>query len=247
MGTLSFPLIVFVLGLSVLYGLSITLDRLVMRILGRGWYLTLMWPGVIVHELSHLAGCLITFTRIVDVKLFAPSGETLGYVSHVKTQNPIKNIVISIAPLFGVSLVMAGIMRLLIPETYSVISNLDPSAFASLSGILDMIKKTISSLPFAHWQTYLALYLLITLSSHAAPSRIDLKHAAVGLMGLIILILVIWLIFTWTDIGISEDIITWIRRIVTRTSHLMLIACGFSFLLLCFASILALLKRIIRL
>lgn len=244
--TLVFPLTILILGLCLLYGLSVTLDRFIMRMLGRGWYLATMWPGVIVHELSHLTGCLITFTKVVEVKLFAPSGETLGYVSHVKTQNPIKNIIISIAPLFGVSLVIAGIMQLLIPDTYSIVSNLNLSAFSSPSGFIEIIKKSFTSLAFGNWQTYLALYLLITLSSHAAPSRIDLKHAATGFAGLLVLFILIWFLSTWTNVSISLGVVNWLENALGRVSHTVIIACSFSLILLCLVLIPALLKKIIR-
>jgi len=206
----------------------------------------MMWPGVIIHELSHLAGCLLTFTRVVEVKLFAPSGETLGYVSHVKTSNPVKNIIISIAPLFGVSLVMVGIIHWLLPATFTVIAQLGPSTFSSFSQAIETFRQISGSVPFDFWQTYIALYFLIALSSHAAPSIIDLKHAAIGICGLIILIVIFGLIATWTHASIPNQITTWIENAFAWMSHVIIIAGAFALVLLCFASIPAFIKKMIR-
>lgn len=73
------------------------LRELVLRKLTTPFYYIILFPGVIVHELSHLLGCLVTLTPIKQVKFFSEKG---GFVIHEKP--PIKFIgefIISVAPL----------------------------------------------------------------------------------------------------------------------------------------------------
>lgn len=60
-------------------------------------YYGFLFPGIILHELSHLVICLVTLTKVRDIKLFSKSG---GFVEHEKSKIPfIGNFLISIAPL----------------------------------------------------------------------------------------------------------------------------------------------------
>jgi len=60
-------------------------------------YYVFLFPGVILHEISHLVFCLITFAKIRDIKLFSKTG---GFVEHENSKIPfVGNFLISIAPL----------------------------------------------------------------------------------------------------------------------------------------------------
>lgn len=62
-------------------------------------YYSFLFPGIIIHELSHIAVCLLTFTKITSVKLFSKTG---GFVLHQKPRFILVSFLISIAPLvFG--------------------------------------------------------------------------------------------------------------------------------------------------
>ena len=61
-------------------------------------YYTFLFPGIIVHELSHVVLCLVTFTRIKSIKLFSRTG---GFVLHQKPRFALITFLISIAPLLG--------------------------------------------------------------------------------------------------------------------------------------------------
>ena len=59
-------------------------------------YYSFLFPGIIIHELSHLILCLITFARVKDIKLFSKTG---GFVEHETSRIPfLGNFLISIAP-----------------------------------------------------------------------------------------------------------------------------------------------------
>jgi hypothetical protein len=73
---------------------ELTLERLASNQIT---YQIILFPGVILHELSHLIGCFITFTKVKQVKFFSQKG---GFVIHEKSSFYfLGNFIISIAPL----------------------------------------------------------------------------------------------------------------------------------------------------
>src|SRR5271157_5873864 len=73
----------------------------------RTLYYGIRAPGVIVHECTHIVGCLIMGARIHNVVLFSETG---GSVSYSKPVIPyFGDVVISMAPLFGIPLILVGI------------------------------------------------------------------------------------------------------------------------------------------
>lgn len=129
-------------------------------------YTVVFWPGVIIHELAHAAGAALTLTPIRGFSVIPKiSGNNLvfGSVWHDETKNPLKLIVISLAPL------VAGI--LLIRFWGAALPPL--AAFKNLS--------TLTA------REMLALYGIIAVAVHIAPSNQDLKHTArgAGLIGAI--------------------------------------------------------------
>ncbi|MFH1855270.1 MAG: M50 family metallopeptidase [bacterium] len=58
-------------------------------------YYLILFPGVIVHELSHTFACIISFTPIKSLKLFSKSG---GFVLHQKPRFLFVSFFISAAP-----------------------------------------------------------------------------------------------------------------------------------------------------
>src|SRR5260221_628721 len=110
------PLIVQLVLLSVLGG---AVNRSAYRSFGKGIYLLLMCPGVIVHELSHLVGCLVTGTKVRQVRLFAPRDEggslVLGEVEHDRPRSAIARTIVAGAPFFGGAAAILLLTRLFLP------------------------------------------------------------------------------------------------------------------------------------
>src|SRR5512142_52008 len=194
--------------LVALYVLSSAMNRVAYARLGKTIYLLLMWPGVIVHELSHALGCLLTRTRIFDVKLFSPREEgpgnlVLGFVSHEKPRNPFATFVVSAAPFFGGAAALRGILWLAAPSALRGIGS--PLEFSSgqdaAAAILGAVRSyaafataLAASFDWHSWKTYLALFLLFSVSAHVAPSRHDMKYALAGAAALAVLVAVLaWL------------------------------------------------------
>ena len=99
-------LAVVLMGTGVI-AISLALDVLWARVIPlRSFYYGIRAPGVIVHECSHILGCLITGATIKKVVFFSEKG---GSVTHTSSKIPyLGDVVISTAPLFCVPLVLAG-------------------------------------------------------------------------------------------------------------------------------------------
>jgi len=183
-----------------------------------------MWPGVMIHEFSHLVGCLLTFTKVYRIHLFSPSQDTLGFVEHEKRHNPIVNIIISIAPLFGVTTVIWLLTKYLWPDLYMAqVSSLQAALidFTTFQNFFNFtkdyflqywiyIKDLISSFDLGNWQTYVFIYLMLTLSSQAAPSRQDLKHTYAGILGIVLFFVLIYYLDQWLQVPITWTIVQWL-------------------------------------
>ncbi|MFA6908499.1 MAG: hypothetical protein WC289_01300 [Patescibacteria group bacterium] len=198
--------------LAILYFLSRVINRIAYATLGRGWYLITQWPGVIVHELSHAVACLLTFTRVYEVKLFAPSDETLGYVTHADTKNPFKRIIISTAPLFGSTIVIWLIVKYLMPDLYiDMQSTISTHTAANIRAYAQYFISLFTNIDFTDWRTYVFLYAMIAIASHAAPSKPDMKHALWGIIGVLLLIGLLFGISNATDVDVLKNVGTWIQ------------------------------------
>jgi hypothetical protein len=190
------PIIVQIVLLNLL---SKFLSGLFFRKLGRTLYLVFMWPGVVVHEMSHLIGCWLTRTKVLEVKFFSPRDEaggslTLGYVSHVKPRNPLASMIIGSAPFFGGAAVLWLLLRWFFP-TVTATATFHPvilktgaaaASWAFVSAVasdyLVFFKALFSALAAGGWISLVFVYLLIPLASHIAPSGPDLKHTIWGVV-----------------------------------------------------------------
>jgi hypothetical protein len=65
---------------------------------GQGQIVTILtFPGVIVHELAHMAACFATGTRVLKARLFR-LGNPAGYVIHERPSHAWKTILIGTGP-----------------------------------------------------------------------------------------------------------------------------------------------------
>lgn len=249
------PLFIQVL---VLYLLSRLLNKVIMRQLGRKWYLATMWPGVMIHELSHMIGCLITFTKVYKVNLFTPTGDSLGSVEHAKTSNPITKIIISIAPLFGGTAVIWLLTSLFFPEIYKVQLDSINLAVGDLHNFQSFFNFTVGyfqlywdyfiqlfqNMDFGSWQTYLFIYLMLSLSSHVAPSKKDLSYTYVGIISLILFFVLIFFLDSWLQVPITWSIIQWLTKPLFFSANFLIYGIVFTVFSLIVMQFVALVKRL---
>jgi len=163
-------------------------DRVWAEILGKGYRL-FMAPGIIVHELSHAAGCLVTGATVTKLSLWERQG---GYVEHTEPKLPIiGQAIVSMAPIVGCgaaiwfsALWFAGDVpmgKFLLPGdivfTPEGIGGFVTDTLLALKGAL----YSFYMADFADPRTYLFLYLSLTFLIALGPSETDFKNAALGI------------------------------------------------------------------
>ena len=135
-------------------------------------------PGVIVHEFSHALAAILTFHKVEKINIFDPNG---GYVIHQKTREPISQVIISFAPIIGISLSFLAFTYLLQPTWLTTLNQYN----------INTITKILSNTSFSSWQTWLYLYLCLSLATCMAPSKQDFKVAFAGILFILLILFLI--------------------------------------------------------
>lgn len=154
--------------------LSALLARIWSRFLPPALYRTMLIPGVVLHELAHALGCLITFAKIEKVNLFEKDG---GSVKHSPPRIPlIGPVIISFAPLiFGIIAVL--LLNQLLGQC---------RVFVWLQMFLDIAGTLFSRNPSVHKDIWsflkitLYIYMLINIAITLSPSRQDVKNCSIA-------------------------------------------------------------------
>ncbi len=187
-----------VLACAVWLGLVILLSNLITRLMTAatsGFLFRLMiFPGVLVHELSHYFMCKLTGAKVVELKLFEKQqvkGHVVygGYVTHGPSKLPLLgDPLISFAPVFGCLAVMAILTwaaddPLGFRSGPSETVELKVAPLSNLTSILAGITYVIGRLPghiiehAGEWTFWGYLYLTISLAIALAPSKQDFANS----------------------------------------------------------------------
>jgi hypothetical protein len=202
-------LLVVLLGTGVI-AISFALDILWAHVIPlRSFYYAIRALGVIVHECSHILGCIITGAKIKKVVFFSEEG---GSVTYTSSKIPyIGDVVISTAPLVCIPIVLAGLTWVFSQYLGCVFPPM-PLAVNSMDTLLGLVI-TITTLftqnlvvRFNPW-FIVYLYLTVTLVLSLAPSAQDMKNAAVGIGILLIACILILLSSLPSLVNILESII----------------------------------------
>jgi hypothetical protein len=176
-------LTVVLLGTGVIV-ISLALDILWAQvILLRSLYSAIRAPGVIVHECSHILGCIITGAKIKNVVFFSERG---GSVTYTSSKIPyIGDVVISTAPLVCIPIVLAGLtwvfsqyLGCVFPPMPVAVNSMD-----ALYGLVITIAILFTQNLIVRFNPWFIvyLYLTVTLVLSLAPSAQDMKNAAIGI------------------------------------------------------------------
>lgn len=174
-----------VIGIGILVVLiSRSLDVLWARVVPiRTFYYLIRVPGVVVHELSHILGCLIMGAKVKNVILFSKEG---GSVTYSRPKIPLLgDVVINTAPLICIPLVLAGCTWVFSQYLGCVFPVLPQGIGSSAdlvslgTGILGIFTWNLVVM-FNPW-FLLYLYLTLSLVLSVAPSAQDISNAAIGI------------------------------------------------------------------
>lgn len=187
------PWCIFALLMQLLSG---QLSKKLIRLLGEKTFICLTAPGVIAHELGHAFFCILFGHKITDMKLFTMSeGDTLGYVSHSydpdNIYHKIGNFFIGTGPVWFGATLLTLLSLWLLPE--SMVQQ-DGDLKAQL---INFIKGFGVKEFWCAWQSWLWLYLSLTIVSQITLSEPDLKHTGPGLCMIFLLTLSLCIGFGW--------------------------------------------------
>jgi hypothetical protein len=179
----------------------------------RFFYYIVRAPGVVVHELSHVFGCLIMGAGVKNVVLFSKEG---GSVTYSRPKIPyLGEVVIGTAPLLCIPLVLAGCTWVFSQYLGCVFPPLPQGIgsgadlFLLGTGVLGMFTRNII-ITFNPW-FLLYLYITLSLVLSVAPSAQDLHNAAVGI-GIITLA---GILILWSGISIAVSILAEIIHLIS--------------------------------
>lgn len=150
-------------------------------------YQIILFPGVIVHELSHIIGCLITGSSIKEVKMFSPKG---SYVSHTKPKLPlIGNFIVSFAPIIGGILVIM-LIAVVFNYNFPLVSLSVDSFIDSFVSIIGQSVNFIINY-YNTWQFWLFSYIVLSVIICLVPSKQDLKNSFISLIFVLVVVLIL--------------------------------------------------------
>jgi hypothetical protein len=206
-------LVVIGLGIVVVL-ISRTLDVLWARVIPiRFFYYIVRAPGVIVHELSHVFGCLIVGAKVKNVVLFSEEG---GSVTYSRPKIPyLGDVVIGTAPLLCIPLVLAGCTWFFSQYLGCIFPALPPGVdsaedlFLLGTAVVGMFTRNLIVV-FNPW-FLLYLYITLTLVLSVAPSAQDIKTAAIG----ICIITLAGLLILWSSIPLAVSVLAGIIRLIS--------------------------------
>lgn len=170
-------------------------------------YLFIRAPGIILHECSHILGCLLTGAHIRTIVLFSKDG---GSVTYSRPAIPfLGDVIISSAPLFIIPLALSG-MTWVFAMYAGCVFPVFPTTMNSPALFIDL-GNAIASLFFNNLISrfngwfLVWLYLTVSLVLSVAPSTQDMKNAAAGSILLIMAgILVGWSGIPWAVTAAEE-------------------------------------------
>lgn len=194
---LFFPIILSCIVLNIL---SKEQNRQLYNIGGWNGLLVTSWIGTPIHEFSHFLLAVLSFHKVVDLKLFQPDPETgsMGYIYHsYKVDNfyqaVIGNTFIAIAPFFGGAAAIYLISSFVFPE-FSLFSDHVPRVYyLTINNALEwksylLFGKTaynffnylfdtiFSADMLKDWKLYVFLFLMLGIANHLSPSASDFKN-----------------------------------------------------------------------
>lgn len=165
--------------------------------------------GTPIHELSHALMCVVFRHKIDEIKLFQIDDENgvLGYVRH--SYNPkniyqrIGNYFISVAPIVCGTAVLFLLIKLLLPQTFTMMSAY-VSAYASyakygltmqnVSYLIGAFEGMATTLFYSYtlgWQFWVFVVLALCIALHQNMSGADIKNSLSALPILIVLLAVV--------------------------------------------------------
>ena len=179
-------LIQLVLFFLILVTISFLLKKIWSVIFTSQKFQLLVFPGVLLHEFSHMIGCFITGAKVDEVSFFSPKG---SYVKHGKPKIPLLgSLIISFAPIAG------GISFLWLISGLFQVKITSINTFEKIPLAMKELISTIINRG-GDWSFWLFLYLVISTAICLSPSKKDIKNSA----GALVFVLALFFLLSQTE------------------------------------------------
>lgn len=227
--------ILFSIGLISLFGLAIwLLNRVFYRLMGKHGRAAGIAAGCIgtpVHELGHAFFCVIFGHKIVELKLFQPSGKggALGYVKHTFNKknlyHQIGNFFIGTGPIIFGSGALWLLMLLLQPRLQAeligkgnaLFSNPDILSLSSAGYFVKALREIIVTFFSAEFLADPLWWLFMIFASsivlHMSLSPADIKSSSLGFGLIAALLLIMNVILYFVNLHVMLLATEWFLRI----------------------------------
>lgn len=177
----------FAFGFIVIVFTSFGIEKLWSKYLNLKAVKTFLFPGAVVHELSHALLCLITGTTIKELNIFKLEN---GSVKHDRPKVPfLFDFFIATSPIFGcafililISIILGNPIRINESLPNEVAFSLD-AVFDYAKNLLDMIKLTLNAFwnhGFHSVGSIIFIIASIILTVSMAPHKSDIKYIIPG-------------------------------------------------------------------
>lgn len=186
--------ITFLVLIAAIILLSFVINKILMVSIG-GIYRVFVAPGVIVHEMSHAMGCLLTGAKVSSVNVFKKDG---GEVRHLPPRIPIiGQIIISLAP-FIVGAIVIYLLAKAVGVKTTELGSQTQFARSPVASIWEMVK----TIDFRSIRSWLSLYLITTVAVTMTPSTQDLRNIVASVLAII---LMVFLVVRYLGVNIPVD------------------------------------------
>lgn len=172
-----------------LFAVGGLVNRLLAPVFGRWWRLFVA-PGVIVHEVAHVLGCILTGAKVHEINFWKPSG---GHVLHSAPRSHVFGpVLISFAP----TILMTIVLVWLLPAIGSSLGPMPwadhvPSSLAAgLIGYGVGLLAIVTGLNWQAWASWLAVYGVLNIAVSITPSAQDLANARGPAIALVLLLVI---------------------------------------------------------
>jgi len=236
--------------------LSRVISKSLLDLLGEGWYVFLLWPGVFVHEVSHLIGALITLTPVRKFSVvpdYAGSlSRVLGFVQHDQPKNPVAVMLVAAFPFVGGIVALWLLTVLLAPALLPSVSvgswHFRVGSFFAL--VANFFNDTLTLLTLPDWRTWLFLYLSFAVSAHLTPSRHDLTNVVKAVFSIALIVLVVYGIARSVGISAVDTFFVWVGQYLGGIISKFILVLVYPAMLLVFVAVVAALlssiKKLVR-
>ncbi|SHI98756.1 hypothetical protein SAMN02745163_01177 [Clostridium cavendishii DSM 21758] len=260
--------VVYTLGIIVGFGFIIGLiekraSYFIQRAIGFKGVLITGLIGTPIHEIGHFLMCIIFGHTVTEVKLLRPKAckqdGVLGYVKHSFNKNSlyqnIGNFFIAIGPLVFGSLTMFLTMKIFLSDSFNKLYNflLNETKLVHIGGeesFFDIFKSIFNEVVKDIFNTnnlktinfWIFLFIIISIASHMALSKADIKGGISGLIAIYTFSLILSIILNLANFNIHY-IYSKILVFNIFISVFLIVALIFSFIPLIVNLILYLIKR----